>query len=145
MIIDLWNSYVWWGYFYFIKFLQYHTFLQICMGDTYLKKSVIILFIDKKSFFQFNSFKNSYLLIVVVFFIRIGDGIRNNMYLVQGVWNKGGMETTRPALELLILYIFLDFYFFWNIFLQDLNSCDLISWVFIGSPHIIFGKKSQES
>ena len=29
-------------------------------------------------------------------------------------------------------------------FLQDFNSCDLISLAFIGSPHIL-GKKSQES
>ena len=35
---------------------------------------------------------------------------------------------------------FLDF-FLRIYFLQDLNSRDLISWDFIGSPHIILGKK----
>ena len=30
-------------------------------------------------------------------------------------------------------------------FLQNFNSCYLISWDYIGSPHIIVGKKSQES
>ena len=31
-----------------------------------------------------------------------------------------------------------------DIFPQDFNSCDLISWDFIDSPHIILGKKSKE-
>ena len=28
-----------------------------------------------------------------------------------------------------------------GLFLQDLNSCDFISWAFISSPHIILGKE----
>ena len=29
--------------------------------------------------------------------------------------------------------------------LHDINSCDIIFWDFIGSPHIILGKKSKKS
>ena len=41
--------------------------------------------------------------------------------------------------------IILGFYLLKIYFLQDFNSFDLISWDFVGSHHIVLGKKSQES